>query len=618
MINTLPIDSIRLGGEIGRRIDITARNNLLAVDIDGDFLEPFKARDAESLYIGVGHFLDALSRLSAYSGDKDLISLKDHVISTLAATREENGYIGLFPDSRRLSHLWDVHETSHLIYGLSNDHFYWSDSRSLDLAVGLARYLIETWSGDPDRVASQFVMSTLDLEPALLALHGRTGNEAFLDFCVHERDLPGWNRPIVEGRWGRIEGHVYDYLSRCIAQLTLMQWEPGFGLTRTTRRALEYMLHGDGMVITGGLGEKECWHSTQEGTAHLGETCATAYLIRLLHLLLIQTGDSVFGDLMERAVYNALFAAQSPDGRHIRYFTPFDGVRKYFGPDTYCCPSNFRRIISELPEMVCYPKSSGFLFNLYSDATIETRAPGNGDVGLRIAMKTDYPANGAVEIEFAPERSVAFDIDLRIPRWCTHGAVRVNGRAAERTVTGGRFFRVSKTWQKGDVVEIDLEMPVRLVSGRKAQTGRVAIMRGPQMYCVNRSRHPEPANMDPRLLVLDPNGGFDVVADDSVRPGGRGVGIKTWSTDSWYPVTASDLTITCTEFADPGGEAAYFKTPVPDDPRFEQDELLGARISEGGANAGIRALGFYDDDLLTSQSNEEDASILTRLQSPEP
>jgi hypothetical protein len=269
MLDALPPGAVRLGGEIGRRIDATIRNNILAVDVDGDFLAPYRKRDAESAYIGLGHFLDAVTRFGASRRDPALEELRSRILSTLAETQEPNGYMGLFPETRRLSHLWDTHETSHMLYGLATDHRYRPQGPSLDLARGLAGWIMSAWRAEPDRPARQFVMATLDLEPALLNLYAETGEDRFLDFCINDRRLSDWNRPIIEGRWGRIDGHVYDYLSRCIAQLTLMRWRPSLGLTRATERALEYMLHGDGMMITGEVGDHECWHSTQ-GTCSMG------------------------------------------------------------------------------------------------------------------------------------------------------------------------------------------------------------------------------------------------------------------------------------------------------------------------------------------------------------
>ena len=168
------------------------------------------------------------------------------------------------------------------------------------------------------------------------------------------RKLPEWDARIVTGRHGQIEGHAYAHMCRCIAQLRLDRLQPDQRLLKPAHDVIDFLTGHDGLVITGTCGDHECWHDTQEGTINLGETCATAYLIRMLDELLRMEGKPLYGDLMERAIYNALFAAQSPDGRQIRYYSPFDGPREYFKGDTYCCPCNYRRIVAELPGMICY------------------------------------------------------------------------------------------------------------------------------------------------------------------------------------------------------------------------------------------------------------------------
>ena len=609
MLNALPIGSVALAGELGRRIDCTIRNNMLAVDIDRDFLAPYRTQEAESAYIGLGHFLDALARFAAYRKDQEVEALRERILSVLLATRDASGYAGLFPAPRRLSHLWDVHETSHLIYGLATDHRYRPEGPSLGLARGLAAWLVGAWRADPGRAARQFVMATLDLEPALLNLYEETGDWTLLDFCVRDRKLPEWNRPIVEGRWGRIEGHVYDYLSRCIAQLTLMRWHPTVRLAGATERALDYMLQGDGMMVTGELGDHECWHSSQEGTIDLGETCATAYLVRLLHVLLCHTGDPLYGDLMERAITNALFASQSPDGRRIRYYTPIDGPRQYFGPDTYCCPNNFRRIVSELPSMVCYSSSRGLVLNLYAPATIRTAAPDGTPVELRVS--TAYPSDGAVGIEVLLERPAAFDLELRIPRWCAGASVAVEGEASGRAANPGTMHCISRTWRPGDRVELRLPMATRFIAGRKAQCGRVAVMRGPQVFCLSRTRNAGLEGIDLRLIVLDPNSLSEPRREDSLRIDGRSIPIRAWGPGAWYPVAAANLSLTLTEFADPGGELVYLKTPVPEDRRYGRDELME---TTGAGRPGV-ADDFYGDLLSKDLTDDESAGTLRRLQS---
>jgi hypothetical protein len=335
---------------------------------------------------------------------------------------------------------------------------------------------------------------------------------------------------------------------------------------------MDFLTRHDGLVVTGTCGDHECWHDSQSGTVNLGETCTVAYLIRVLDDLLRLEGDSRYGDMMERAIFNALFAAQSPDGRRIRYYTPFDGPRTYFQGDTYCCPNNYRRIVSELPSMVCYRTDGGLAVNLYtaSSATLVL----DGGATLTVRQETDYPNSGRVVLHVSPSAPAKFPLCLRIPRWCAAAKVAVNGQPLEQPVKPGEFFTIRREWKAGDRVEIDMPMAWRLVQGRKAQSGRVAIMRGPLVFCLNRARQKDLATLDLRLMTLVPGALEGPVKDDSVRPGGLACKVQTWGPGAWYPQAKPDRQLVLTEYPDPAGESVYFHVPNPRAGELVADELI--------------------------------------------
>ncbi len=358
VMRPLDLREVRVGGEIGRRIEITITNNLLVLDADRDFLPPFQARTNETGYIGLGKLIDATAKLAAYSGDSRVEALRRHLVAETIQAQQPDGYIGLMAAPHRVGGLWDVHEMGYLIYGLLTDYQYFGEERALAAACRAADYLVQRWPTLPaDWCVGTDVaphVAATGLERTMLALHCQTGEAAYLDFTVKTRGLPGWDLPIVVGRRRGIEGHVYAYLARCLAQLELHRMQPNPRLLHQTERALDFMLQHDGLHITGGTGQCEIWTDDQDGRGDLGETCATAYQLRVYDSLLRLNGDARMGDLIERTIFNTLFAAQSPDGRRLRYFAPTEGPRAYWPTDTYCCPCNYRRIVSELPAMVFY------------------------------------------------------------------------------------------------------------------------------------------------------------------------------------------------------------------------------------------------------------------------
>jgi len=475
-LTPVDISKVKVAGEIGRRINVTIDNNVLVLDADKDFLRPFQQRNRQGGYIGLGKFIDCLVRFAAYSHDEKVLALKRHVVRETIATQEEDGYLGTFVPQRRMWHLWDIHEMGYLVLGLAADYKYFQERPSLDAARRLADYIIERWSPDPDRTTEGWIsvyVATTGLEEAMLSLYEQTADKRYLDFCVRHRKLPDWKTPLIEGRWGNLEGHAYYHLCHCLGQLRLRMLRGDAGLMTQSRRTLDFLLGRDGLLAPGLCGYHECWHSNQQGFYKLGETCATAYLIRWLDALLQIEGRSLYGDIMERSIYNGLFAAQSPDGRRLRYYAPLEGPREYFDGDTYCCPCNFRRIIAELPGMVYYRCDGGLAVNLYtpSSAVIDLR----DGLSLEIAQETDYPNSGAVVVRLNPPEPSHFPLYLRIPRWCDTARISINEGTTGMTAHGGSFCRIVRQWRPGDKITLDMPMSFRVIRGRKSQAGRVAV-----------------------------------------------------------------------------------------------------------------------------------------------
>lgn len=574
---SLALTAVQVGGEIGRRQQITIERNLLPLDLEAQFLKDFRTRQRRSGFVGLGMLIDAYVHLAAGSGRQDVLEKKDWLIHQALSCQQENGYLGMCAAEYRLWRLWDLHEACYLIYGLVGDYRAFGNEDSLTGARRLADYIINKWTAEPQADPSEgcltVLMAQTGLEPALLALAEASGDARYRDFCIEQRKILQWDDPLVLGRWGRIEGHVYAYLARCLAQLRLYRHMHDDRLLRQTAGVVDFLANGDGLVITGAVGDHECWHNTQSGTTNLGETCASAYLLRVCDELLKMDGDSWYGDVMERVIYNTLFAAQSPDGQKIRYYTPTEGPRVYFHTDAYCCPNNYRRIIGSLPAYVYYPYDEGVLVNLYTSSVAELNLPQAGTVTLR--QKTTYPEDGEVAFMVEPAREATWTLRLRIPRWCRQATLAVNGQPDERTIRAGHYLDIRRAWQKGDRVTFKMEMPLRLVRGRRSMCGRVAIMRGPLVYCFDpqNPRNKEAAGDNPRMLTLAPDS-MKLLQDDSVYPGGTACEIQVWPTGAWYPSAQKKYTVTLTPFPDPGGQAVYWHVPDPNDPAFMTDELI--------------------------------------------
>ena len=560
---------LSVGGLLGERLGAMWHGNLRVLDWQRDFLAPFRQKRPAGSYVGMGKTLSGLIHTARLFGE-EADALRRRVVSDLLAAQEPDGYLGLYHPEDRTWKEWDVHEQAYIIQALVENAASFQEGDSLKAAERLGRWLLGRLAGGGWRAVAENRWSplvTLGLDRAMLRLTEATGDRAFADFALHDLDLPNWFDPIVEGRWSNIAGHAYAYLGRCLGQLeSLDDVSP---LPAATRAALGYLLAGGGLVISGTCGQGECWHSDQRVDGKLGETCTTAYLIRWAAHLLRRTRQALYGDLIERSMYNALFAAASPDGRRIRYYTPAEGPRTWHDVDTYCCPGNYRRILGELPSYIAHGLDGGLAVSLYEPCELELRA---GDAKVALHMETDYPFDNKVTLRVSPDSPTEFSLRLRLPGWCTGADVTVSGEAAQTRAGGWLVLR--RRWESGDRVDLTLKMPWRLVRGFRSQRGRAALMRGPVVWAASAQRNPELAD-DLSDVVLDARG---CELDRQPSPVCRAPGTMP---------DGRNVTVCLTPFFDPDVTATYFpaRADIPDQP----DHLLGIAPPATGAEPAAGA-----------------------------
>ena len=581
MTAAVPTPPVKIAGAIGERFDLTVRGNFMKLDLEKDFFRPFRERNSKGGFIGLGKLADAAVHLAWNSGEADVVARKEKILDFIVRNQLPDGYTGYFAPDHRLKELWDIHEMGFIIQGLVSDWELFGNRAALDAARRNVDYIIGNWAKMPDNWEMKYITdreTTLGFGYGVARLYANTKDERYRRFLCNERSLGDWNDPIVLGRDKMIYGQAYGYLGTCLEQLELYSWDPRPKYLRASRRAFDFMLRRDGLLIDGTGGIAECWTDDQDGEGHVGETCMIAFQLFFYdELIRLGLGDAaLIGDMMERAVYNALFAAQSRDGRRLRYYTPLNGLRKFWKNDMYCCPNNFRRAVGRLPEYVFYAKEDSIFANLYTECTA-TLDVGTTKVGVR--EETDYPKSGRVKFTFSPEKEAAFSFKVRVPRWCRRPAATVNGMRVSYKYRPGQMLNLPRVWRKGDVVELDFPMEVRAVRGRKRQSGRFAVMRGPVVYALDTRKVDAfkdwapydvqtEMSMDPNQLAYEDGKVFAVISTQH-----QSVGIANFSVDGHNPDNVRRVALT--PFADEDNTLTYCRAPNIEDESIGGDELFG-------------------------------------------
>ncbi|MCX5772017.1 MAG: glycoside hydrolase family 127 protein, partial [Candidatus Hydrogenedentes bacterium] len=216
---------VKVGGEIGRRIDVMINNNLLVLNADKDFLAPFQKKDKGGGYIGLGKLIDATVRFAAYTRDEKVLALKKHLVQQAIAAQEPDGYLGMMQPAARMWGMWDIHEMHYVAWGHLSDYRFFSEKPSLEAARKIADYILQRWPTMPKNWDAKTGIAThvavTGLERTMVALSQATGDRKYADFCLKDRALAEWDLPIVIGRRDLIQGHIYAYMCRSLAQLEL-------------------------------------------------------------------------------------------------------------------------------------------------------------------------------------------------------------------------------------------------------------------------------------------------------------------------------------------------------------------------------------------------------------
>jgi len=149
-----------------------------------------------------------------------------------------------------------------------------------------------------------------------------------------------------------------------------------------------------------------------------------------------------------------------------------------------CCPPNIARTLSSLGEHAGHLNGSTLFVDLYMEGTISATVTGTP---LTLRETTRYPWDGTIRLQLKGEAPSGLVVALRIPEWCPRHTVSVNGQPAEAPAGPDGYLRLSRRWSPDDVIELVLSLPVERVRADprvRAAYGKVALQRGPVVYCL--------------------------------------------------------------------------------------------------------------------------------------
>ncbi|HXY14428.1 MAG TPA: beta-L-arabinofuranosidase domain-containing protein [Terriglobales bacterium] len=453
------------------------------------------------------------------SGDRpELRVTAEKLIEGVVAVQEPSGYLNTYyqDDRKSLRMTIQTQTTGHELYNIGHMlqgsiAFYRAtgDRKLLDAGIRFVDdFLIPNYGPAPKKPV---VSGHPEIEMALIELYRITGDKRQLDLAGYI--LQGDDRLQLPERRTiymfsgtpftartKMEGHAVRAMYACCGA-TDYYLETGDDTYWKTLNTLWNDMTATKMYVTGGVGSRsdgEAFGDAYElpNFRAYGESCAAIGNMMWNWRMLAVTGDAKFTDVMERALYNGINSGMSLDGTLYCYRNPLafdpstgDKIRNPWY-DVTCCPPNLERTFGSLPGYFYSTSSDGFYVHFYDNSELNWRLE-NG-VGIKVTQKTNYPWDGEVHISVAPAQVSEFTVYVRIPGWTDRAQVTVNGN----TVPGakpGEYLPIRRRWSSGDTIHLQFELVTQVIEANPRvadDSGRVAIQRGPLIYCLEEIDQP--------------------------------------------------------------------------------------------------------------------------------
>jgi uncharacterized protein len=452
--------------------------------------------------------------------DPKLEKYCDDFIDLVAAAQQPDGYINThFQIKEKPERRWrdpnNMHQlycAGHMFEAAAAYYDVTGKRKFLDVALKFAD-LIDNEFGPGKKLDPP---GHQEIEMGLVKLYRITGKKKYLKlarFFIEQRGNPNrkhkgnWYHqdhvPLLEQK--EAVGHavraVYGYSGMAdIARITddkqYITALDRFWKNVTTKK----------MSLTGGIGGG-LWEAFDReyflpNVSVYNETCGAMANVFWNYRMFLLKGDPKYLDVLERTLYNGALGGISLDGKAFFYPNKLEarGARRQPWFKCACCPSNAARFFSSVSKYLYATSGDSLIVGLYAESSADVQFAGKT---VKISQETDYPWSGKIRINIDPAKPETFNLALRIPGWAAgrpvpsdlyrHGKIdntivtlQVNSEPVRRIATPG-YIDTKRTWKKGDVVKLNLPMPVRrVVSNAKLldNAGLVALERGPLVYCV--------------------------------------------------------------------------------------------------------------------------------------
>ncbi len=473
--------------------------------------------------------------LAAYGRNEKLEALADEAIDLIEKAQQPDGYLDTYfiinaPD-KKWKNLCEGHElytAGHFMEAAVAYYEATGKRKIVDVVCRLADLLCDVFGKEDGKCHGY--PGHPEVEVGLVKLYRTTGEKKYLNLAKHFIDIrgvgenyflqeekqPDFERifpefanydpsysqshlPVREQKTA--EGHAVRaaYLYSAMADIATETNDKE--LLDACKTLWDDMVHRR-MYVTGSIGssgwlERFTTDYDLPNDCNYSESCASIGLAMFGKRMGEITGEASYFDEVERALYNTVLSGIAMDGKGFFYVNPLEvwpaacmdhtsrlhvksERQKWFG--VACCPPNIARTLASLGQYIVYEADDKIYLNMYVSSKIKAEVSGKE---VRFDIKSEIPWNGKIEIHVESDEQMEGTLALRVPYYAKNPKISVNGAPHEPEQHQG-YIDVNLSGLSMDI-NFDFDMKARFIRSNpkvRADVGKLAIMKGPLVYCL--------------------------------------------------------------------------------------------------------------------------------------
>lgn len=483
----------------------------------------------------VAKWLEAVAFTLSTTKDEKLERTADKVIDLIEKAQCDDGYINTYftikEPTLRWSNLTEGHElytAGHLLEAAVAYYNATGKNRFLNIMIRFADLICKTFGPKEDQIHGY--PGHQEIELALVKLYEITKDRKYTDMAKYFLDERGKSPNYFleeqkNEKFKRIfpeflnydplysqshlpvrqqttaEGHavraVYMYCAMVDIAYEYKDEEMLKACKILWNNIVNKRMYITGSIGSSGILERFTTDYDLPNDINYSETCASIGLALFGLRMTKVTKDSKYIDIVERALYNTVLAGIAMDGKSFFYVNPLEvwpasclartskehvkpTRQKWFG--VACCPPNIARTLASLGQYIFLSNDNRLYVNLFISNETKVQLK---DKLLNIKIDSNFPNEYNIKINLKSKGKKKISLALRIPSYAENYRIIINGVPYDYKVERG--YSIIEGEFNNDILEIIFDAPAQFVHANpkvRANTGKIAITKGPLVYCL--------------------------------------------------------------------------------------------------------------------------------------